>query len=241
MFYETPSWGKTALGKMSRSKMRWTLPIIGLCCLILGCTTPISANDPAVEIDPVPPPQEISTPDTTPDPAAETTSETSESMLSGPGQLLPVTAQANIAGEIIDLEVAESPEQQSLGLMYRTELPDNRGMLFPFEFPRRTAFWMKNVPISLDMVFLLRGRVQAISADTPPCTTDPCPIYGPDSALVDQVIELRGGRAEELGLQPGDTVNITPVETSSEPAAEATPSNANIPSNPLPDTTPSAP
>ncbi|MEM9163878.1 MAG: DUF192 domain-containing protein [Cyanobacteria bacterium P01_F01_bin.4] len=164
-----------------------------------------------------------------------------ESMLSGPGQLLPVTAQANIAGEIIDLEVAETSEQQSLGLMYRTELPDNRGMLFPFEFPRRTAFWMKNVPISLDMVFLLRGRVQGIAADTPPCTTDPCPIYGPDSALVDQVIELRGGRAAELGLQPGDTVTITQIEPPSESTDGATPSSASILADPLPDTTPSPP
>jgi len=134
----------------------------------------------------------------------------------GPGQLLPITAEADLAGTTIQLEVAESRRQQALGLMYRTELADNRGMLFPFEFPRRASFWMKNVPISLDMIFLLDGQVQAIAENVPPCEADPCPTYGPGSLLVDQVIELRGGRAAEIGLQPGDTVNIRRIQPAQE-------------------------
>ncbi|MEO0455121.1 MAG: DUF192 domain-containing protein [Cyanobacteria bacterium P01_A01_bin.114] len=233
MFCETLS------GALNSGKVGWKFPILGflsgLCCLLLGCSTPLSASDPgSLPISPGP------SPEISPETSQETLSETSESMLSGPGQLLPVTAQASIAGETIDLEVAETPEQQALGLMYRTELADNRGMLFPFEFPRRTAFWMKNVPISLDMIFLLRGEVQAISADTPPCTTEPCPIYGPDSTtLVDEVIELRGGRAAELGLQPGDRVVITPIEAPpGQPDLENTPTSSTPTSSP---SNPSAP
>jgi len=66
---------------------------------------------------------------------------------------------------------------------------------------------MKNTKIPLDMVFLKDGEVKAIEANVPPCTTDPCPSYGPQTSI-DQVIELRGGRAAELGLRVGDRVSV---------------------------------
>ena len=129
------------------------------------------------------------------------------------GQVLPISAQAEIGGQMIQLEVAETPQQQALGLMYRTELAPNRGMLFPFNPPRPVSFWMKNVSISLDMVFLFQGAVVAIAADVPPCTTPRCATYGPEGRqLVDQVIELRGGRAAELGVQVGDMITINPLD-----------------------------
>jgi hypothetical protein len=121
--------------------------------------------------------------------------------------MLPITAQAVMRGQTIQLEVARTPREQAMGLMYRPVLPDDRGMLFPFETPRPARFWMKNTPQPLDMVFLLNGEVKAIAPDAPPCTADPCPNYG-TNAFVNQVIELRGGRAAELGLQVGDRVEI---------------------------------
>ena len=60
------------------------------------------------------------------------------------GQVLPITAQAQISGQIINLEVAKTPKEQAMGLMYRTELADDRGMLFSFDPPRKVNFWMKN-------------------------------------------------------------------------------------------------
>jgi uncharacterized membrane protein (UPF0127 family) len=139
---------------------------------------------------------------------------TSPAVSSGTGegtlaQSLPVAAQVKIADQVIQLEVAASPEQQAKGLMYRDQLPDDRGMLFPFNPPRPVSFWMKNVRINLDMVFLRQGQVKAIAADVPPCTAEPCPFYGPPDA-VDQVIELRGGRAAELGIQVGDRLVVQP-------------------------------
>jgi hypothetical protein len=91
--------------------------------------------------------------------------------------------------------------------MYRTSLPDDRGMLFEFKSARRVSFWMKNCKISLDMIFLRNGLVKAIELSVPPCTANPCPTYGPDTA-VDRVIELRGGRATELGVKVGDRIEI---------------------------------
>lgn len=124
------------------------------------------------------------------------------------GQKLPISARAIFPnGSQIDLEVAQTPQQQAMGLMYRPALPKNQGMLFQFSSPQAVSFWMKNVPVPLDMVFLRRGVVQKIISAVPPCTTDPCPTYGPRTQI-DQVIELRSGRAAELGLKEGDRVKI---------------------------------
>ena len=123
------------------------------------------------------------------------------------GQVLPVSARARIADRPIELEVAKTTEQQAMGLMYRTSLADDRGMLFEFKPARWVNFWMKNCQISLDMIFIRDGVVTAIEVSAPPCTADPCPTYGPDTA-VDRVIELRGGRAAELGVKVGDRIAI---------------------------------
>jgi hypothetical protein len=121
--------------------------------------------------------------------------------------VLPVSARARIGDRPIELEVAKTVEQQAMGLMYRTSLPDDRGMLFEFKAARQVNFWMKNCKISLDMIFVRDGVVEAIEVSAPPCTADPCPTYGPDTA-VDRVIELRGGRAAELGVKVGDRLEI---------------------------------
>ena len=123
------------------------------------------------------------------------------------GQVLPVSARARIADRPIELEVAKTAEQQAIGLMYRTSLADDRGMLFEFKPARWVNFWMKNCQIALDMIFLRDGVVTAIKVSAPPCTADPCPTYGPDT-MVDRVIELRGGRAAELGVKVGDRIAI---------------------------------
>ncbi len=189
------------------------LMALGLSLLLLlsSCTTsdapdvadPTAPSSPTETIDPSSRP--TSDTETTTD--TETEPDSNSSSTETRGQVLPITAQAEIAGELFELEVARTPEQQALGLMFRDELADNRGMLFPFANPRPTRFWMQNVSISLDMIFLRDGQVMAIADNVPPCTTPSCPTYGPDT-LIDQVIELRGGRAEELGLQPGDRIVV---------------------------------
>ncbi len=164
----------------------------GLGLLMIGCSTP---------------PPNGSTPETTlspnqPNPVTQ---------VSNRGQSLPITAQVQVGGQLIQLEVAKTPAQQEMGLMFRTNLEPNRGMLFLFNPPRPVNFWMKNMSISLDMVFLHKGKVVAIAKNVPPCQADPCPVYGP-AGLVDQVIELRDGRAAELGLKVGDRLDIKPAK-----------------------------
>jgi uncharacterized membrane protein (UPF0127 family) len=123
------------------------------------------------------------------------------------GQVLPVGATVKIANQMIQLEVAKTEVQQSMGLMYRKELAANHGMVFPFKTPRITGFWMKNCLINLDMLFLRNGKVVEIAHNVPPCKVEPCAVYGA-RVPVDQVIELRGGRAIELGVKVGDRLLV---------------------------------
>lgn len=132
------------------------------------------------------------------------------------GQILPVSVNTVLGdralaepSQRIGLEVAQTPEEQAIGLMFRTELPDDRGMLFPIAPARNVRFWMRNVQIELDMIFLREGIVQAIIPKVPPCLSDTCPSYGPD-VPVDGVIELKGGRAAQLGLKVGDRIPNLP-------------------------------
>lgn len=126
------------------------------------------------------------------------------------GQQLPIEARTTIGTQEILLEVARTPEQQAIGLMFRRSLAPGRGMLFPFGQARLARFWMKNTLIPLDMVFLREGRVVAIEANVPPCREDPCPSYGPN-LWVDAVLELPAGRSAQLGLKVGDRLAITPT------------------------------
>lgn len=125
------------------------------------------------------------------------------------GQILPVAVNTNIGDRAIGLEVARTPQEQEIGLMFRTELPEDRGMLFPIEPARNVRFWMRNVLIELDMIFVREGVVQAIIPNVPPCLSENCPNYGPD-VPVDGVIELRGGRAAQLELKVGDRIPNLP-------------------------------
>ena len=104
------------------------------------------------------------------------------------------------------VEVADSPEQQERGLMFRTSLRGDRGMIFPYDPPREASFWMKNTLIPLDLVFIdAGGRVARIARNATPMSLDPIPSGVPVSG----VLELRGGRAAELGIKEGDSVTWT--------------------------------
>lgn len=122
-------------------------------------------------------------------------------------QLLPISAEMKISNEVIKLEVPKTEIEKATGLMYRTSLPKNRGMVFNFEPAQQLTFWMKNCKIPLDMIFMRYGVVRAIATKAPPCTSDPCPDYAPNMPI-DQVVELNGGEAARLNIKIGDRIKI---------------------------------
>ena len=123
-------------------------------------------------------------------------------------QYLPITATATISGREIQLEVANTFKEQEKGLMFRPPLADDRGMLFVFTPARPVAFWMKNTPSPLDIIFLLDGEVKAIAHNATTCKTDPCPVYPEGGVVADNVLEVRAGLTQEIGLKEGDRISV---------------------------------
>lgn len=102
-----------------------------------------------------------------------------------------------------DVELALTPEQRSRGLMFRTDLAEDEGMLFDFGAPRPVGMWMRNTYIPLDMLFIdADGRITRIEANAEPLSERTISSGGPVRA----VLELPGGTTEKLGIEPGDRV-----------------------------------
>ena len=89
--------------------------------------------------------------------------------------------------------------------MFRNSLADDRGMIFPYEPPQDVAFWMKNTLIPLDIIYIRKDRTIARITNAEPMDITPLPSGEPVSV----VLEIRGGRAKELGIREGDVVNWT--------------------------------
>jgi uncharacterized membrane protein (UPF0127 family) len=117
---------------------------------------------------------------------------------------VPLTVQSGTGLHRFTVEVARTPEEQARGLMYRRSLADDRGMVFPYDPPRSVGFWMKNTYIPLDIIFIRpNGRIARIAANTTPLSLEPVSSVEP----VSTVLEIRGGRAAELGIREGDLVS----------------------------------
>jgi uncharacterized protein len=115
-------------------------------------------------------------------------------------QLVVVTA----AGErTITIELAQTPEEMALGLMYRTSMAEGQGMLFPSPTEREVSMWMRNTYIPLDMIFIRSdGTIHRIEPMTQPLSEAIISSNGPVLA----VLEVAGGGAARLGIKPGDQV-----------------------------------
>ena len=112
------------------------------------------------------------------------------------------------SGAVYTVEVARTPEEQAQGLMYRESLPARAGMIFLFTDGGSHNFWMKNTMIPLDILWIDgQGKVIFVSANTPPCKSDPCPSYGP-KAPAPTVLELGGGMAAKEGLREGSELKV---------------------------------
>jgi uncharacterized membrane protein (UPF0127 family) len=121
---------------------------------------------------------------------------------------IPVTVQSTNGSHVFKAEVAKSPAEQERGLMFRTNIPKDEGMIFtpyPAEGgpPREANFWMKNTPSSLDIIFIRPdGTIARIAENAVPFSEAPIPSGEPVAA----VFEINGGRASELGIAEGDKV-----------------------------------
>jgi len=101
------------------------------------------------------------------------------------------------------VEIADTDERRTYGLMFRKVLPGDHGMIFDFQRDQPVSMWMRNTLIPLDMLFIARdGRVVNIHERAIPHDETAIPSEGPVRA----VLELNGGTVARLGLKPGDLV-----------------------------------
>ncbi len=116
-----------------------------------------------------------------------------------------------IGGNQVKVEVARTPAQRAKGLMFRTNLAENAGMLFIFENEAKHGFWMANTKIPLDIIWIdSTGKIVDISKNTPPCTETGnmqamCKTYKPRVRAL-YVLEVNGGWTEGNGAKIGDKV-----------------------------------
>lgn len=119
-------------------------------------------------------------------------------------RIVPLTITQGTQTHRFTVEVADTPAAQEQGLMFRSSLGPDAGMIFPFEQPKFASFWMKNTLIPLDMLFVRAdGSIDRIAENTIPESLEPVASGGEVAA----VLELAGGTAARLRLD--ETAKVT--------------------------------
>jgi uncharacterized membrane protein (UPF0127 family) len=110
---------------------------------------------------------------------------------------------------LIDAQVALTPEQRQIGLMFRKEMPQQEGMIFVFEQPSQQCFWMKNTLLPLTAAFVADDGTIVNLADMKPQTTEPHCSAKP----VRYVLEMNKGWFAQKGIKAGSKLGGPPFET----------------------------
>jgi len=111
-----------------------------------------------------------------------------------------------IGSEKFTVEIADTPEKQLRGLMFRKNVPDDFGMLFVHHEEGYYSIWMKNTLVHLDIIYLNKDKqVVDMYINVPPCKEEPCKTYV-TRVPARYVLELRGNRSKEINLKIGDSI-----------------------------------
>ena len=106
---------------------------------------------------------------------------------------------------VYQLELAITPEARSKGLMFRTEMPDDAGMLFVWPDEKKRSFWMKNTPLSLDILFFSADKTLLTSHQF---TTPFSEAYLSSGGPAAYVVELKAGQVQKNGLHAGSILRL---------------------------------
>jgi uncharacterized protein len=121
------------------------------------------------------------------------------------GPRIALVAPDGTARAQVHVEIANTPAQRELGLMYRSHLDENAGMIFVFPAPGQWSFWMKNTEIPLDMIFAdSTGKIVGIVENAAPLSEKPLAVDG-DSLYV---LEVNAGFARRHHVRPGDLLQF---------------------------------
>jgi uncharacterized protein len=122
------------------------------------------------------------------------------------GPCVTIVAPDGKALASVSVEIADNNQKRELGLMYRSQLDNDKGMIFVFPHPDELQFWMKNTKIPLDMIFAdPDGRVLGIVANAVPYSEQNVGVSG----LSQYVLEVNGGYAAKHSITAGDRLEFT--------------------------------
>jgi uncharacterized membrane protein (UPF0127 family) len=114
--------------------------------------------------------------------------------------------EVELRGETFSVDLATTPKEHALGLMFRDSMAEDHGMLFIFPSATTRNFWMKNTRIPLDIFYFDQDlKLLNVVQHARPCRTSQCPVYS-SSGPARYVLELNAGTAAAIGAQPGDTL-----------------------------------
>lgn len=154
--------------------------VLAACCAMAACSTQVASEQPARESMPA-------------------GAVHPESGL----EVIPLTIVQDGKRHVLQVEVARSREEWSRGLMFRTVMGADEGMIFVGRPGQQASFWMRNTVIPLDIIFIgTDNRILNYYPMTTPYSLDSLPSAG----LTNAVLEINGGRLEELGFTPGAQV-----------------------------------
>ncbi len=145
--------------------------------------------------------------DRAPDPGSSPTppgSSTGSSSLFGRGTATIDVLDATVT---LQVEIAHTDEAHQQGLMGRTSLPANSGMVFLFSDEQPRQFWMKDTLIPLSIAYFRADGTIVSIQDMDPCTAEPCPLYG-SGAPAQGALEVNRGFFEDKGVRLNDVITV---------------------------------
>lgn len=110
-------------------------------------------------------------------------------------------------GQKILLESAYTDCARNQGLMNRSSLPENTGMVFLYDGNVEQSFWMKNMNFPIDLIYLKEGTVTKVYKKIMPCTNDICRTY-PSKGLIDRAVEVPAGFCAKNHIKKGSIIRI---------------------------------
>ncbi len=118
----------------------------------------------------------------------------------------PLSAKVEISGIRFDVEVAATETQKRRGLSGREHLGKLQGMIFPYDHKEQYEFWMKDMRIPLDVIWIADALVADITKNVPAPKIGERPAMMRPRVPVDTVLEVRAGVVDTYGIQIGDAV-----------------------------------
>ena len=119
------------------------------------------------------------------------------------------SATVTIQGHVFNVTVAKTPQEKETGLSQKTSLAQDSGMLFPFDTPDFYSFWMKNMKIAIDIIYINKDHVVTVfdNLQPPKSPDENLSIFKPDEPA-DKVLEINAGLSQKFGIKKGDKVTF---------------------------------